>query len=114
MKHLVEFPLQDGGGIVIEVDEPESQGTIRAGREGVIAQAKETFEEALDHVLPVAKSLAEKLHNTVNRPDEIEISFGVKLNTQVGAIIAAVNGEANFSVKMHWAEKEEEAPPSLS
>ena len=32
MKHLVEFPLAEGGSIVVEVDEPESAGTIRAAR----------------------------------------------------------------------------------
>jgi hypothetical protein len=31
MKHLVEYPLEDGGSIVIEVDEPESEGTDQVG-----------------------------------------------------------------------------------
>ncbi len=33
MKHLVEFPLEEGGSIVVEIDEPETGGTVRAGRE---------------------------------------------------------------------------------
>jgi hypothetical protein len=109
MKHLVEFPLQDGGSIVIEVDEPESQGTIRAGRGDAVVKAKETLEEALNHVLPVTKSVTEKLRSIENRPDGIEISFGVKLTTRFGAIIA-VGAEANFGVKVHWTEKEQETP----
>ena len=29
MKHLVEFPLEEGGSIVVEIDEPETGGTVR-------------------------------------------------------------------------------------
>jgi Trypsin-co-occurring domain 1 len=113
MKHLVEFPLEDGGSIVIEVDEPENEGTVRAARGEVIAKAKETLEEALNDVLPVTKSIVEKLRSVGNKPDEIEIGFGVKLSTVAGAVIASASAEANFDVTLHWsAQKEETAPPS--
>lgn len=37
-KRLLEFPLEAGGSIVIEVDEPEPERcTVRAGRTGEIA-----------------------------------------------------------------------------
>ncbi len=31
MKHLVEFSLEKGGSILVEIDEPETGGTVRAG-----------------------------------------------------------------------------------
>ena len=113
MKHLVEFPLEEGGSIVVEVDEPESAGTIRAARGDTIVKAKETLEEALNNVLPVTKSLVEKLRSIGNKPDEIEVAFGVSLNTAVGAVMASASAEANFSVTLHWGgKKEETTPPS--
>jgi Trypsin-co-occurring domain 1 len=111
MKHLIEYPLEEGGSIVIEVDEPESVGTIRAAREDTIAKAKQTFEEALNGVLPVTKSIVEKLRSIGSKPDEIEVTFGVSLNTAVGAVIASASAEANFSVTMRWSGKEEETTP---
>lgn len=111
MKHLVEFPLEEGGSIVVEVDEPESEGTIRAARGDTIIKAKETLEEALNNVLPVTKSLVEKLRSIGNQPDEIEISFGVKLSTLAGAVIASASAEANFDVTVCWTGKKEETPP---
>src|SRR5947209_5283218 len=111
MKHLVEFPLEEGGSIIVEVDEPESAGTVRAGRGDTIVKAKETLEEALNNVLPVTKSIVEKLRSIGNKPDEIEISFGVKLSTVAGAVIAAASAEANFDVTVRWTSKKEEAPP---
>ena len=111
MKHLVEFPLDEGGSIVVEVDEPESEGTIRAARGDTIVKAKETLEQALTNVLPVTKSIVEKLRSIGNKPDEIEICFGVKLSTAAGAIIASASAEANFDVTMHWRGKHAESTP---
>jgi Trypsin-co-occurring domain 1 len=111
MKHLVEFPLEEGGSIVVEVDEPESAGTIRAAREDTIVKAKETLEEALSNILPVTQSLVEKLRSFENKPDEIEVSFGVKLTTNIGAVIASASAEGNFGVTVHWTGKKEEATP---
>jgi hypothetical protein len=102
MKHLVAFPLEEGGSIIIEIDEPETGGTVRAGREGTIEKAKETFEEALNKVLPATKTVVEKLRNMGNRPDEIEVTFGINLSTQAGAFIASATAQANFGVTMRW------------
>lgn len=74
MKRLVEFPLEEGGSIVVEIDEPETGGTVRAGREDKIERARETFEEALNKVLPATKKVVGKLRNMESRPDEIEVT----------------------------------------
>jgi hypothetical protein len=111
MKHLVEFPLQEGGSIVVEGDEPEIEGAVRAARGDTIVKAKETLEEALNNILPATKSIVEKLRSIGNKPDEIEMTFGVSLNTAVGAVIASASAVANFSVTMHWSGKKEEAAP---
>jgi hypothetical protein len=102
MKHFVEFPLEEGGSVVVEVDEPESEGTIRAARGDTIVKAKETLEQALNNVLPFTKSIVEKLRSMGNTPDEIEITFGVKLSTTAGAVIASAAAEANFGVTVRW------------
>src|SRR2546421_12955816 len=102
MKHLVEFSLEEGGSIVVEIDESETGGTVRAGREDKIEKAREPFEEALNKVLPATKTVAEKLRSMTNRPDEIEVTFGVNLSTMVGAFIAAASAEANFGVTVRW------------
>jgi hypothetical protein len=102
MKRLVEFPLEEGGSIVVEIDEPETEGTVPAGREDTIEQAKDTFEAALGKVLPATKTVVEKLRSMASRPDEIEVAFGVNLSTRAGAFIASASAEANFSVTVRW------------
>jgi len=105
MKHLVEFPLEDGNSIVVEIDESETGGTVRANRGEKIEKAKETLEEALDRVLPATKSIVEKLWSIVNKPDETEVTFGIKLSTMAGAVIASATAEPNLNVTLRWKEK---------
>jgi hypothetical protein len=111
MKRLVEFPLEEGGSIVVEIDEPETGGTVRAGRDDKIEKATETFEDALNKVLPAAKTVVEKLRSMASRPDEIEVTFGVNLSTRAGAFIASASVEANFGVTVRWAGTHKEITP---
>jgi hypothetical protein len=102
MKRLVEFPLEEGGSIVVEINEPETGGTVRAGRDDKIEQARETFENALNKVLPITKTVVEKLRDMASKPDEIEVTFGVNLSTMAGAFIASASAAANFGVTVRW------------
>src|SRR6266566_3385114 len=111
MKHLVEFPLEEGGSIVVEVDEPETGGTVRAGREDKIEKARETFEDALNKVLPVTKTVVEKVRGMASHPNEIEITFGVNLSTIAGAVIASASAAVNFGVTVRWTGTHKESTP---
>ena len=107
MKRLIEFPLQDGGTMLIEVDEPESPGGVtRAARPSDVPEkAKETFEDALDKIKPAAQSIITKLRDLSDAPDEIAVEFGIKLNAAAGAFIASAGVEANYTVSLKWIKK---------
>jgi hypothetical protein len=103
MKRLIEFPLESGGTIVVETDEPVAGGVGRAGRDGEIAEkAANTFESTLDRLQPLTGALIDRLQDLARQPDQIEVQFGVKLSGSLGAIIASASGEANYSVKLTW------------
>jgi hypothetical protein len=112
MKQLVEFPVEGGGTVVVEVDEPESEGGIvRAGRPGeIIARSAQTFQDAIERVRPTAETISEslvaRLHSMDNAPDEIAVVFGLKLNTEAGVFLASVGSEATFEVTLTWRRGE--------
>jgi len=64
MKQLVEYELEDGGTILVEVDLPEA-GIERAGRGDQIVKAKERFGDALEQIKPVAQSVFSKLASSL-------------------------------------------------
>ena len=107
MKHLFEFPLQTGSSMSVEVDEPETPGSVvRAARSGdVIEKAKQTLDDALDKVTPAAQLVISKLRGLHDEPDEIEVEFGIKLSAAAGAFIASAGVEANYNVTLTWTKK---------
>lgn len=105
MKRLVEFPLDQGGSIVVEVDEPSGGPTMRGigrDRDTLVDKADRTFEQATAAVTPAARSLIAQLRSIENPPDEIGIEFGIQLSAQTGAFIASVGAGANFTMHLTW------------
>jgi len=105
MKRLVEFALDQGGSVLVEVDEalpgPVMRG-IGKDQSTLVEKADKTFEDATAAVIPAARSLIGRLRSVDNPPDEVGIEFGVQLSAQTGAFIASVAAEANFKVSMTW------------
>ena len=105
MKRLVEFPLQDGGSILVEVEDAGGMGVVREAARGgrdVPEKARQTFEAALDKIRPAAASIIKKLRGLHDPPDEIEVEFGLKMSAEAGAVVASGGVEANYTVKLTW------------
>ena len=106
MKQFIDFPLEDGGSIVVEAEVLEPEGVRRSGRdEDTIIKAGRTLETALDRVKPAAEAILKRLTDLSQRPDEIEVEFGIKVTAEAGAIIASGSVEANYTVKLKWARE---------
>jgi hypothetical protein len=105
MKRLAEFPLDQGGTVLVEVDDapggPVTRGLGR-DRPGLVERTDRTFEEATAAVTPAARSLIARLRGMDDPPSEISIEFGVQLSAQSGAFIASAAVEANFRVSLIW------------
>ncbi len=113
MKRLIEFPLEDGSTILVEVDEAESaRGTLRVDRGGrddkTVEKANQTFETALDTVKPTANAVISKLRDLYDPPDEISVEFGLKLSAEAGVVLAAAGIEANYKVTLKWKKEEKQ------
>ena len=105
MKRIVEFPLEQGGSVLVEVDVPSAGSVTRGpGRDSstLVEKADKSFEDATAAVIPAADSLITRLRSIKAPPDEVAVEFGVQLSAQAGAFIAAVAAEANFTVSMTW------------
>jgi hypothetical protein len=101
---LVEFPLQDGGSVLVQVDEaPPGPVTRGLGdRPMLTEQARHTFEDAIGRVQPAAQSLISRLRALADAPDEVRLEFGLELSAEAGAFIASASSTANFRVTLSW------------
>ena len=98
---VVQFIDADGGTIAIEVIEPRlPTGFIAIGRDS--GDKKISYREAIDQVKPAADYLLQSISQLDAAPAKVEVSFGIKLSTKAGAVIASAAAEGNFSVKLTW------------
>ena len=118
MKKLIEFPLEDGTFMLVEIDadEAEENQWVPASRWGhtslnLPAKAALTFEAAMEKVKPAAAAIVKNLRELSDPPDEMKVEFGLKLSAEAGAFIAAAGIEANYTVSLTWKRDTKENKP---
>jgi hypothetical protein len=103
MKELVQFHLEDGGTVDVEVDD-QDPGFDRVSRiDDAMVKAATSFDAALDRVCSAAQIALEKLRGA--EPDELQVEFGIRLNAHAGAVIAATEAEGHLRVTLTWKKQ---------
>jgi hypothetical protein len=97
---LVQFDLANGTTVVAELD--VAPGVSRVSRDGVLAKATGTLEDAMSRVRDAAAAALAQFQDMVRQPDNVEIKFGVKLDAQAGAVIAKTGVQGHFEIKVAW------------
>ena len=100
MPELARFELEGGGSVLVDVD--EVPGVTPVTRQGRIREARTTFETALGEVRDAAVVALTQFRAMARQPDKVEIAFGVRLDAEVGAVIAKTGIGGNFEVKLTW------------
>jgi len=97
----------NGQSVIIETDESIGGWTSASSMgERVVHDVRVRFEDALSSVRQAAQIALRTFRETsvdIERPDEIELEFGVKFGTEAGAVIAKTALEGQFTVKLKWA-----------
>lgn len=101
MKTLVEYPLDEGGFILVEV--VEDSGIARASRAGdLAARATMSLEAAWQQVSPAIRSVLKSIRDPETQADEVDLEFGVKLTGTTSAVIASTGCDFHFKVNLKW------------
>jgi hypothetical protein len=117
MPRLVEFPLEAGGTLLVETPGESQDGPVTRGLGSAqiaqrVEQAQQTFEDAVARVQPAAQNLIRRLRGLTDAPDEVQVQFGLNLNAEAGAFIAAASGGANFAITLTWRRQQGSDPPA--
>jgi hypothetical protein len=106
MEQLLEFELDDGGMVFVEVEDDEP-GIERAARvDDVVVKARVNLESALDQVRVFASIALGRLRALAEQPQQIEVEFGIRLNAEAGAVIARTQAEAHMQVTLTWTRSD--------
>jgi hypothetical protein len=110
MAYIVEFPLEDGGVLVVQAagaDVQEDGLGLASPTQERVKKAGETLESALAQVIPAVKVVSGKLREL--SPDGLAVEFGLTLTAETGVVIAKGSAEVHFTVKLSWS-KDDAAP----
>jgi hypothetical protein len=104
MGRLLEFPLHQGGAVLVEVDDEQSAPKRGWGDSGriTVEPVAQTFDQAVKSIRPAAEVLLSELRDLGDGPTEINIEFGLELSAEVGAFIAKSGGKATFKISITW------------
>ena len=105
MAELVEFKLEDGSTVRIQVPGPSS-GVTRASGKSIVRKAGSTLESALDSVRSTFMVINSRFKDlSVN---ETEITASITLTSEGNLIIGKLGGEATLEVKLKWVKAQDE------
>lgn len=113
MAELMRWELPDGDEVLVEIaqDAPEISPVSRAG--DLIESAGASLGSALGHVRNAATVVLGQFRGMAERPDEVQVEFGVRLTAEAGAVIAKTSVDGHLNVTLKWRnDNEKEDPPA--
>ncbi|MFG1780122.1 CU044_2847 family protein [Micromonospora sp. NPDC049048] len=99
---LMRVRTEDGAEVVFEVDQREA-GFGEAGVGDEMIEARKRFESGLREINLAAQKALATFRDSVHRPNDIEIEFGVNFTAQAGAVFAKTGVDAHLTVKLSWS-----------
>ena len=111
MAHYLKYQTADGSVVLVEVESEAvapQEGVVKAGRiaekvQDTVEDVQTRFEEAMNAVRQNAQVIISKVKTLQDRPDEVEVTFGLKATGEFGSFaVARAGAEANYTIKMTW------------
>jgi hypothetical protein len=104
MTEIVEYPLDDGGVLLIQpasVDSQRDDLGLASSAGEMTRKARETLEASLATVTPALKVVADKLKGLSS--DALTVEFGLTLTAETGIVVAKGSAEVHFKVTFAWS-----------
>ncbi|GGR89431.1 hypothetical protein GCM10010269_30670 [Streptomyces humidus] len=108
MPDAVQFTLDDG--TVVLVAPPTRTGTGAVGLGSRLESAATGLREALAPITSAASEVIGQFRSAAQRPDEVEVTFGVVLDAKLGAILTSASASAHLDVTLRWSGAEPTPP----
>lgn len=92
---VVTYALDESTLVRFEIDPVDLQQ--QAAPDRVVGQVRDAVEPALK----AAKAVLDRIRDL--SPDQVELKFGIKVDTTANWLIAKATAEANFEVTLSWS-----------
>jgi hypothetical protein len=90
--------------ILVQFD--AGSGLQRVSRETLESDLAEKSQHAIDSAMDTIKAMADRvqavMHHVTEPPTQVEVTFGLTLEAEAGALIAKAKTGATIEVSMTW------------
>jgi hypothetical protein len=95
--------------ILVDFEMSGVRGVARFSTEDLVERSKAAVETAMFTMRLMAARAVETIKKikVSERPDKVEMEFGLKLDAEAGALVAKAGAEAAIKVTMTWENKKE-------
>ena len=105
---MAQFEVQDDEDVIlVEFENESGLRSVSNDPDELLNKSTMAIERSMKTVQSMAKKAikAIKAIPISERPSTVEFQFGIKMNGEVGAVVAKVGAEAAITVTMTWEHK---------
>ncbi len=114
MTHYIETQTKSGGVLKIEVEDTSkpSPGFARATQPTNVSgeAAKSAYNDLLNTIQACAAGVVDTIQTMEATPSAASVDFAIKVDGEVGVMIARSREDAQFRVSLSWKQPEPDKP----
>jgi hypothetical protein len=85
----------------------DRSGYEEVSRADLVAESERAVERAMDTIRSMGERVSVTVDSLGRRPAEVEVSFGIALEAEAGALIAKAKSGASIDVTLKWDLRED-------
>ncbi len=99
---MPEFVINKNAPVQVELTPGPGVQQVSLTPGDMVEKSKEALDSAMNTVHHMARRVVGTIEALADPPSVLEVSFGLKLNAETGAIIAKAGMEATINVTLKW------------
>lgn len=98
---ILMFHTENGVAVAVEALMTPGEEERMASAGEIVEQTNQRFSDALRGVEAAAQEILSGFAESL-KPEQLELTFGLKFNAKVGVILASADTEASMTLKATW------------
>ncbi len=99
---MPEFRVNEDAPVMVEFTDPSGVREVSLSPDDLAEKSEAALDSAMNTVHHMARRVVDTVDSLITPPSSIEVSFGLKLDVEAGAIITKAGADANLNVTLKW------------
>jgi hypothetical protein len=99
---MTTFTINEDVPVLVEFTPRPGVKQVSLSPDDLAEKSRKALDSAMDTIHHMARRVVGTINSLVVTPSALEVSFGLKLDAETGAIIAKAGAEASINVTLKW------------